>query len=49
MSKLIGDVLREQSVISRKMHEETGAPLINVPIPQRPETPVQGEKRKHFG
>lgn len=28
------DVLREQSVKSREMHEETGAPLIIVPIPE---------------
>lgn len=27
------DVLRKQSMLSWKMHEETGAPLINVPIP----------------
>lgn len=27
-----GDVLREQSVKAREMHEQTGAPLINVPI-----------------
>lgn len=34
------DVLRQQSEKSREMHEQSGAPLIKVPVPEKSETLV---------